>query len=100
MLSKTFSILSPDKKRVDNADAEAVPLKKLKTIANPFEDASSSDEENNEVTIDEEEPVNIRLGPVPSEKVLGKCGVWGETFFFKPNDSRLQGKWTVLLLFP
>lgn len=89
-------IVITDTKRVKR-DNETVPLKS-KTIGNIFENASSSDDENDEVTIDEEEPLNVCLNPVPSEKVLGKCGVWGETFFFQPNDSRLQGKFYVLIL--
>ncbi len=69
--------------------AESIPKKKFKKIENPFDNFSES--ESDDDISDDEPPIDVPL-TVTSEKVLGKCGVWGETFFFKENDSRLQGK--------
>lgn len=44
----------------------------------------------------DEEPAEILPTPA-SEKVLGRCGVWGETFFFKKDDSRFQGMFLITL---
>lgn len=48
-----------------------------------------SDDESEE-DVEMEAPIDIPSTSA-SEKVLGKCGVWGETFFFKENDSRFKG---------
>lgn len=58
-------------------------------MENPFEDPFSSDAED--VDEENEAPIEVLPQTAPSENVLGKCGVWGEPFFFKPNDSRLKG---------
>jgi len=63
-----------------------IPKKKLKFLKSPLEDSIVSDvDEGNEP------PLDILSAAITTEKVLGKCGIWGETFFFKPDDSRLKG---------
>lgn len=70
-------------KKLTNNDAYVVPIKKIRL------EYQSVLEDNEKVTIDET-PLDLPL-TTPTEKVLDKCGVWGETFFFKANDSRFSG---------
>lgn len=65
-----------------------VEIKTIKFIKNPFHTFSDTDSEGND---DDEAPLQVLPLTVRSEKVLGKYGVWGESFFFKPDDSRLNG---------
>lgn len=73
--------------------AEEVLLNKAHTEDSIQRDSSSEDDEELE-----EPPVEI-LPARASEKVLGKCGVWGETFFFKEDDSRFKGKVEFIIMY-
>jgi hypothetical protein len=82
----------PDKRRASEGESySAVTIKKQKFVENPLENGTASEEEDDLDDLDDEKPLEVLPLAVPSEKVLGKCGVWGETFFFKPDDSRLKG---------
>ena len=70
--------------------------KKLKYADHSLENSLLDDEDADEDAGGENNaPLEVLSSAVPPEKVLGKCGVWGETFFFKPGDSRLTGTLSV-----
>ncbi|XP_065213862.1 probable RNA-binding protein CG14230 [Planococcus citri] len=77
-------------------DTSSLPIRDIdsgKTISEDNYHAENipqeySDDESEE-DVEMETPIDIPSTSA-SEKVLGKCGVWGETFFFKENDSRFK----------